>query len=125
MSKQNIYVAMGSLAYAIAKADGVIQEEEKQLIKRLAQEELLRDEELDTNWIDDIFNRLETDKISVEDAYNYAIDVLKANKFEYDFYDSTKQKCIKFMEKTAFSFGGISHNEQSIIEQFKRDVTVL
>ena len=121
MALQNIHIAMGSLAYAIAKADGVIQDEEKVMIKKLAQQEF-EFSDTDNEWISTMFNKLEKDGISLEEAYRYAIDTLDANRFDYDFTDSVKAKCISFMEKVSESFDGISGEEQLIIERFKVDM---
>jgi uncharacterized tellurite resistance protein B-like protein len=122
MALQNIHIAMGSLAYAIAKADGVIQEEEKSMIKKLAQNEFELSE-ADNEWISNMFNKLEKDNISLDEAYSYAIDTLNANRFDYDFTDAIKAKCISFMEKVSESFDGISGEEQQVIDRFKVDMT--
>ncbi len=112
---------MGSLAYAIAKADGVIQDEEKTMIKKLAQQEFELSD-ADNEWISNMFNQLEKDGISLDEAYNYAIDTLESNRFDNDFTDSVKKKCISFMEKVSESFDGISGEEQVVIERFKGDM---
>jgi uncharacterized tellurite resistance protein B-like protein len=122
MSRQNIYIAMGSLAYAITKADGKIQEQEKITIKQLAQKEFELNDQ-DNEWIENMFSKLEKDGISLDDAYNYALDVLEANRYEFDFDQEMKQKCLKFMEKIAESFDGVSVNEQLVIKKFKKDIT--
>jgi uncharacterized tellurite resistance protein B-like protein len=111
MSRQNIYIAMGSLAYAITKADGQIQEQEKNTIKNLAQKEFELNDQ-DNEWIENMFSKLEKDGISLDDAYNYAIDVLEANRYEFDFDQEMKQKCLNFMERIAESSNGVSVNEQ-------------
>ena len=121
MSKQNIHIAMGSLAYAIAKADGVIQQEEITTIKKLALEEF-EVEDVDSEWIEKMFKKLERDNITIEDAYNYAIDTLEANRYDYDFDLVMKNKCIKFMSRIADAFADTSIAEQAIIEKFNQDV---
>jgi uncharacterized tellurite resistance protein B-like protein len=122
MSRQNIYIAMGSLAYAITKADGQIQEQEKNTIKNLAQKEFELNDQ-DNEWIENMFSKLEKDGISLDDAYNYAIDVLEANRYEFDFDQEMKQKCLNFMERIAESSNGVSVNEQLIIKRFRKDIT--
>ena len=115
---------MGSLAYAIAKADGEIQKEEKEIIKRLAQKEF-EIEDVDIEWIDNMFRKLETDNVTLEDAYQYAIDTLKANKYEFDFDAAIKNRCINFMAKIADGFQESSNTELTIIERFKNDIVGL
>ena len=121
MSKENIYHALGSLAYAIAKADGKIQKEELNIIRKNAQE-ILFSEDISNDFVDEMFDNLEKKDISVEDAYNYAIDLLEANKYEYDFYDSLKKKCILFLESVAGSFERDSLKEWNLIEDFKKAI---
>lgn len=122
MSKRNIHIAMGSLAYAIAKADGEVQEEEKRTIRALAQKEFEVDDS-DTEWIGQIFTQMEKTGISLEDAYNYAIDTLESNRFEFDFTESMKKKCLRFMERVAEAFEDTSLAERSVISRFKKDMT--
>ena len=121
MSKQNIHIAMGSLAYAIAKADGIIQQEEITTIKKLALEEF-EVEDVDSEWIEKMFKKLERDNITIEDAYNYAIDTLEANRYDYDFDLVMKNKCIKFMSRIADAFADTSIAEQAIIEKLNQYV---
>ena len=122
MSIQNIHVAMGSLAYSIAKADGVIQEEEKKILHSIAQEEFELSDS-DHEWITKMFDKLEKDNTSLEDAYTYAMDtLLESNRNDYDFTDSIKNKCINFMEKVSYAFDGISSEEKAILDRFKEDV---
>jgi uncharacterized tellurite resistance protein B-like protein len=123
MSKQNIHTAMGSLAYAVAKADGTVQKEEREILIKLAQEEFDLCSDSDYEWIANMFKRLEENKITLEDAYNYAIDTLEANRFEFDFTETMKKKCINFMERVSEAFAGTSLEEQSIIERFKKDMS--
>src|SRR4051812_42734306 len=100
MAKENIYKAMGSLAYAIAVADGHIQEQEKTVIKKLALEEFDLTE-INSVWIHNMFTELEEKQISLDDAYQFAIDTLESNRFDFDFDEAMKKKCMKFIERTA------------------------
>ncbi len=122
MSKRSIYKAMGSLAYAIAAADGTIQPEEKNIIKKMVLNEFdLSD--IDNAWINNMFEELEEKAINVEEAYQYAIDTLESNRFAFDFDEAMKKKCLRFVERTADSFDGIDNTERSIINRLKKDLT--
>lgn len=120
-TKENIYKAMGSLAYAIAKADGEIQEEEKQTIQKLAQQEFELSD-VDNEWISNMFLKLEKEQIDLEDAYQFAIDTLEASRFGFEFDEVMKKKCLRFMERTAEAFSGTSLDERIIINRFKKDL---
>ncbi len=122
MSKRSIYKAMGSLAYAIAVADGAIQPEEKNIIKKMVLNEFdLSD--IDNAWINNMFEELEEKAINVEEAYQYAIDTLESNRFAFDFDEAMKKKCLRFVERTADSFDGIDSAERNIISRLKKDLT--
>ena len=122
MAKENIHRAMGSLAYAIAVADGSIQDSEKQVILKLATKEFQLSDS-DSEWIHTMFNQLESQHIGLEDAYEYAMDTLEANRHDYDFDDATKERCLSFMKKIADAFGETDYKELSVIERFSADIS--
>ena len=120
MSKHNIHKAMGSLAYAIAKADGEIQQQEKSLIKKLAQKELEIGDN-DIEWIEQMFLTLEKQNIQLDDAYRFAIDTLEENRYEFDFDASIRNHCIQFIQKIAEAFDNTSLKERDLINRFIKD----
>jgi uncharacterized tellurite resistance protein B-like protein len=122
MAKENIHRAMGSLAYAIAVADGFIQEKEKEVILNLATKEFQLSN-TDSEWINAIFTELEEQKVGLNEAYTFAIDTLEANRHDYDFDDEMKNKCISFMKKIADAVGEIDYQETSVIDRFSVDIT--
>lgn len=121
MAKENIHRAMGSLAYAIAVADGSIQTKEKEVILQLARKEFQLSE-TDSEWINAMFTQLETQQIGLNDAYAYAMDILEANRHDYDFDDATKTRCLAFMKKIADAFGETDYKEMSVIDRFETDI---
>jgi uncharacterized tellurite resistance protein B-like protein len=122
MAKENIHRAMGSLAYAIAVADGTIQPKEKEVILALARKELQLSDS-DSEWINAMFVQLENQGIGLNDAYQYAMDILEANRHDYDFDANTKSRCVSFMRKIADAFGETDYKEMSIIDRFESDIT--
>ena len=121
MAKENIHRAMGSLAYAIAVADGVIQKQEKEVILKLATQEFQLSN-TDSEWINAMFVELEEKAVGLNDAYEYAIDTLEANRHDYDFDSAMKARCVSFMKKIADAFGEIDYKERSVIERFSIDI---
>ncbi|MBC7450648.1 MAG: TerB family tellurite resistance protein [Cytophagales bacterium] len=121
MAKENIHRAMGSLAYAIAVADSIIQPSEKEIILKLATKEFQLSDS-DSEWINNMFKELESKGINLSDAYDYALDTLEANRHDYDFDDAMKQKCLSFMKKIGDAFGETDLQEQSVIERFTEDI---
>lgn len=122
MSKQNIFKAMGSLAYAMAIADGTIQEEEKETIRRLALQEFELSD-IDNAWITTMFDELQERDISLDEAYEYALDVLEANRYSFEFDEPMKRKCLKFIERTAEAFNGMDYSERAVMARLKNDLT--
>ncbi len=121
MAKENIHRAMGSLAYAIAVADGSIQTKEKEVIMQLARKEFQLSD-VDSEWINSMFTQLESQSISLDEAYEYAMDTLEANRYDYDFDDAMKNRCLSFMKKIADAFGETDYKEMSVIERFSADI---
>jgi len=121
MAKENIHRAMGSLAYAIAVADGSIQTKEKEVILQLARKEFQLSD-TDSEWINAMFKQLEAQQIGLNDAYTYAMDILEANRHDYDFDDMTKSRCLSFMKKIADAFGETDYKEMSVIDRFETDI---
>lgn len=117
-AKQNIYYALGILAYAIAKSDGEVQDEEREEINRIANDEM--GYAIDFQYADIIFQLLERDKLGFENVYEWAIRELK--KGRHYLSPEIKQQLISTIEKIAEAFDGISQEENSIITRFKNDL---
>lgn len=122
MAKENIHRAMGSLAYAIAVADGTIQQKEKEVILQLATKEFQLSD-TDSEWINAMFTQLESQQIGMNEAYDFAMDTLEANRHDYDFDDAMKSRCVSFMKKIADAFGETDYKETSVIERFSSDIS--
>jgi|GEM_PF-845538 len=121
MAKENIHRAMGSLAYAIAVADGAIQSREKEVILQLATKEFQLSD-TDSEWINSMFNQLDSQGIGLNEAYEYAMDTLEANRHDYDFDDAMKTRCLAFMKKIADAVGETDYKEMSVIDRFSADI---
>ena len=111
VAKEKLYEAFGELIYAVAKADGIVQEEEIDALHKI----------LSTHsWAADIswsFNYERSKNNSVESAYAKAIDIFKENgpHHEYEFF-------IEVMQLIADANGGTSRDEQNIMDKFKSDL---
>lgn len=106
-----LYEAFGELVYAVAKADGSVQNEEKKALQ-----DLLKND----NWASDIiwsFNYEEKKAHSVKEAYAKAIDIFK---FHGPF--SEYERFIKVIEKVAEAFQGITAEEKALINNFRKDL---
>ncbi len=121
--QQNLHNAIGELAYAIARADGTIQKEERKKFQDIVAAELeCNDNDFDVSDI--IFQLLEKDKfIDSKTAYDWAIKEIKVNSHYLS--PDLKATFIRVIEKVANAFPPVTAEEQSILEQFKKDIAPL
>jgi len=117
--QQNLHNAIGELAYAIARADGTIQKEERKKFQDIVE---CNDNDFDVSDI--IFQLLEKDKfIDSKTAYDWAIKEIKVNSHYLS--PDLKATFIRVIEKVANAFPPVTAEEQSILEQFKKDIAPL
>ena len=110
-SKERLYDALGELIYAVAKADGLVQDEEASRLKEILQQHPWARE---VQWSFDYENNRET---SLEEAYQKAIDTCKAygptEEYEYLF---------DILYEIARASDGVNVEEAQIIVQFKMEL---
>lgn len=109
--EEKLYETLGELLYAVAKADGVIQQEEKDAMKTLLKDHPLGAE---INWS---FNYEETKEQSVDEVYHKVISYCKH-------YGPAPQytEFINAMEIIAEAAGGKDKTEENIINSFSKDL---
>jgi len=111
IKRERLYDAFGELIYAVAMADGTVQEEEI-----IALEKLLKRHP----WAKEIewsFNYEQNKHNSMEDAFDHAINICKENGPDPEY-----KYLLDVMTQVAESFNGIVPQEQKIIENFKSDL---
>lgn len=119
---ENLHYAIGEIAYAIAKADGEIQKEERKKFHDIVAAEL-RCKDYEFNISDIIFQIMEKDKASAEEAYNTAINEIRINSHYLS--PVLKKTFIAVVEKVAKAFVPVTADEKSIIERFKKEIEPL
>lgn len=121
--KQNLYLAIGELAYAIALADGSIQREERTKFLELATNELKTyDKDIDISGI--IFQVLEKDNYpNAETSYQSALKQIKL--YSHYLSPSMKETFVKLLTKVAEAFPPATAAELEMLENFKRDIAPL
>ncbi len=120
--KQHLYYALGQLAYAVAKADGEIQHEEKEQLHKIVTAEV-EHHDIDFDYADIIFHILKKDKKDLETTYNWAIHSMKLGK--HYFTDELKQQFVNIIKKVAQAFPPITVQEKEIIDRFRRDLAAI
>lgn len=111
IKKTKLYDAFGELLYAIAIADGEIQDEEKKTLERLLKEHPWSRE---IKWSFDYENQK---KHSVEEAYSKAIDICKENGPDPEY-----KYLLDVMVNVADAFDGIVPQEKIVIDNFRKDL---
>lgn len=108
---ERLYEVMGELLYAIAKADGVIQKEEKDALKTLLSKHSFGS---DIIWS---FEYEESKDSSVEEIYNKVINFCHS-------YGPAPQydEFIKAMKIIAEASNGIDADESKVITSFSKDL---
>ena len=119
---ENLHYAIGEMAYAIARADGAVQKEERQKFHDIVEAEL-RMQDQAFNISDIIFKLMDKDKTSTKDAYNWAMDQIRLNSHYLS--PQLKETFIKVIEKVAKAYAPVTIDETDIIEKFKKDIAPL
>ena len=119
--KQNLYYALGILAFAVAKADGVIQNEEEKKLFEIVKTET--DHDMDFQYAEIIFQLLEKDSVGMDHVYDWAMDEL--NKGRHSLTTDIKNKMIEVLYKIADAFDHITDEEEKIILRFKNDLKTM
>lgn len=118
--KELLHYAIGQLAYAVAKADGEVQKEERQRFADIVTAELRLNDQ-DFNVADIIFQVLDKDKfISSQDAYDWAMKEIRQNS-QY-LSPELKRTFIRVMEKVAKAYPPVTIGELHVLEKFKKDI---
>lgn len=117
---QNLFYAIGELAYAMACADGRIQKEERKLFQSIVEAELrMHDYNIDISDI--IFRILDKDHAPLGDAYENALREIRLNS-QY-LSPQLKTLFMRIMDKVARSNRDITPGEQKLLERFKNDIS--
>jgi uncharacterized tellurite resistance protein B-like protein len=116
---QNLHYAIGELAYAVARADGKVQPEERKKFQAIVEAEL-RCKDFNFDLSDIIFKIMDKDQHDSQTVYNWAMHEIRTNSHYLS--PALKETFIRVMEKVAKAYPPVTDKERSIIEQFKKDI---
>jgi uncharacterized tellurite resistance protein B-like protein len=114
IKKEKLYEAFGEIIYAVAKADGIVQDEEVEKLHELVE---------GYEWAEDAvwsFNYENTKNHDFKDAYEKALAVFE----EYGPHEDYAT-LLKVLEEVAKASDGIDDHERRVIENFKKDLRKL
>lgn len=120
MDFKEFYTELGKLLYAVAKADGEVQDEELHKIYQMVVDDLSdeilfdRGEEVDAYYTEFEFEALIDRNVDIHAAVNSFVDYFDRN--EAKFNDKMKQTTLKAMVAVADAFEGIIPEEQALID---------
>ena len=117
--KANLYFALGELAYAVAKADGTVQREERDRLY-----ELVADAQRKHHWEYDvahiIFHLLEKEHMPWRTVYDWAIDQLKL--YNHYLTPEMKTEFMDVVETIAHAFDSVTIEEQNVLDMLRTDL---
>ena len=117
---ENLYYAIGELAYAVARADGKVQNEERNRFHDIMITELGRKHsEIDISEI--IFKLIDKrNSTDSETTYHWAMNEIRMNSHYMS--PELKTKFIRVMERIAEAYPPVTPEEEKIISRFKTDI---
>ena len=119
---ENLHYAIGEMAYAMARADGAVQHEERKKFHEIIAGELHSEHyEFDVSSI--IFQILDKEKNSAEDTYNWAMNQIRMNSHYLS--PELKNTFLKVMQKVAEAYPPVTGDESSLMKRFKNDIEPL
>ncbi|MFY9307825.1 MAG: TerB family tellurite resistance protein [Bacteroidia bacterium] len=120
---QSLHYAIGEIAYAIARADGTVQKEEREKFHSIVAAEL-RCKDYDFDVADIIFQVIDKDKyVDASTAYDWAMKEIHLNSHYLS--PELKEIFIKVLEKVAKAYPPVTKEEEELLEKFKKDIAPL
>lgn len=120
-AKQHLYYALGALAYAVAKADGKVQREEREKVKQIV--ESGAEHAMDFGYTDIIFQLLQKDKAGFREVYVWAMKSFELGK--YHLTEEMKNSFIDIIEQVAAAFPPTDPEELALITRFSTDINAI
>jgi uncharacterized tellurite resistance protein B-like protein len=119
---QSLHLAIGELAYAVAMADGKVQDEERRKFHSIIESELGgKGDDFDVSDI--IFQVIDKQPFDAETTYNWAMKEIRLNSHYMS--PELKSTFIRVMELMAKSYSPVTGEENKLIERFKKDIEPL
>jgi uncharacterized tellurite resistance protein B-like protein len=117
MPVQDLYIGLGSLAYAMAKADGVLHDEEAMELETILQHEAYGPIACYA------FQLKKTYNAPPEEAYQFAFRRFAAN--QADLKPELREHFLHILSRIAQRCKGISSKEQALLKRIRKDLTKL
>ncbi len=117
-ARQHLYYALGIMAYAVAKSDGEVQKEEREMIHNIVVEE--SGHEIDFDYAEIIFSILQKDKQGANEVYQWATKAFDLGK--HHFTPAMKEQFVNVIKSIAEAFPPTSSEEINMIDKISREI---
>jgi len=126
MEMKHFYTALGRVVYAVAKADGAIQQEEIASVFHFVITQIVSIEKesfdgrsaLEAFYTEKEFNRLREENPPMKESFDNFVEFIGKNMRECN--DNMKEVCLYVMEKVALAYNGIEPCELVLIENIRK-----
>jgi uncharacterized tellurite resistance protein B-like protein len=113
---QNLYYALGQMAYAIAFADGKVQKEEMNKLEELVQRSILK-YGFDAGVIEIIFKMLHRDQTNVKTVAQWSEAQLNLNSA---YLSEKMKKCfLEILNDVALAYPPVTNEEKEILNRYQ------
>ncbi len=120
--KENLFYALGHLAYAVAMADGEVQKEERQLVHQIVSSEMKKiTPEINISEI--IFSILSEQQENLETTLSRGLKELRMSKNSLD--SKYKDQILQTLYKVAEAFPPVEQAEQKVLSKIKQELDLL
>jgi len=114
MPQEDLYIGLGNLAYAVAKADGELHKEEEEALTEILEKQDHGDIALFAFKVKQHMNS------QPEEAYHFALRRLSAN--EQEFTEDRQKQFIYVLDQVANASKGTDTKEQRLLERLREDL---
>lgn len=115
-AKQHLYYALGIMAYAVAKSDGEIQHQERDLIHKIVSEE--SGHEIDFDYAEIIFSILQKEKQGANEVFNWAIHAFELGK--HHLTPLMQKQFVAVIKRIAEAYPPATPEERTMIDKISR-----
>lgn len=125
MDYKAFYIELGKLLYAVAKADGEVQDEElhkiyQLVVQDISDEYLFEKDDVDAYYTEFEFEALIDQNTELTSSLNSFVDFYRANKAH--FTSRMKRVTLKAMNEIAEAYEGIVPEEKELIDLISKEL---
>lgn len=121
-AKEHLFYGLGIIAHVVARADGIIQADEKNELRELV-EEWVSQLDVDYDITQIIFRVIDNRPTDNEEAYNLGMKYIRLG--DQHLTESMKEKFVFLIRDVAHAFPPVTEEEKAMIDRFRSDLEKL